>query len=260
MAWAIPPDHSPTRKSLKRRLTQTGTMCPRPPFLPLKVEESYSPCNSRCEPFLVDLRADFLGEVEMKIVSELPPCSFSISSISCWWARNRASLPSWQQFGLPAHRSSRFRSAGRLPDVTKSSRCWYGSQSPAQQDDSIDNSIAALEGFIVVVQHRPDVARRVESALTHAGATVLVVNTAAESIAIMNRYQAHLVVVDTHDGGRPLQRACRLRSVSPGKRAHLLQRDVPRDGLMTWARWVDIREPVAAVVDQAMEWRRRMKE
>ncbi|MDH6273750.1 hypothetical protein M2311_003840 [Rhizobium leguminosarum] len=29
---------------------------------------------------------------------------------------------------------------------------------------------------------------------------------------------------------------------------------------MTWARWVDIREPVAAVVEQAIEWRRRMKD
>ncbi|WP_245494490.1 hypothetical protein [Rhizobium ruizarguesonis] len=56
-----------------------------------------------------------------------------------------------------------------------------------------------LEGFIVVVQHRPDVARRIEGALSHAGATVFVVNTAAETIAIMIRYQAHLVVVNTHD-------------------------------------------------------------
>ncbi|MBY3259861.1 hypothetical protein HFO09_09045 [Rhizobium laguerreae] len=54
-----PARSSPTRKNLKRRLTQTGTMCPRPPFLPLKVKESYSPCNSRCEPFLVDLRRGF---------------------------------------------------------------------------------------------------------------------------------------------------------------------------------------------------------
>jgi hypothetical protein len=31
-----------------------------------------------------------------------------------------------------------------------------------------------LEGFIVVLQHRPDVARLLETALAHAGATVFV--------------------------------------------------------------------------------------
>ncbi|WP_105006197.1 hypothetical protein [Rhizobium leguminosarum] len=34
----------------------------------------------------------------------------------------------------------------------------------------------------------------------------------------------------------------------------------PKDGLITWARWVDIREPVAAVVEEAIGWRRRMTE
>ncbi|WP_160320252.1 hypothetical protein, partial [Rhizobium ecuadorense] len=56
-----------------------------------------------------------------------------------------------------------------------------------------------LEGFIVVVQHRPTVARRLESALSHAGATVFTAGTAAETIDVMSRYQAHLVVVNTHD-------------------------------------------------------------
>ncbi|MDH6273751.1 hypothetical protein ACCS68_34035 [Rhizobium beringeri] len=56
-----------------------------------------------------------------------------------------------------------------------------------------------LEGFFVVAQHRPDVARRLENALSHAGATVFTAGTAAETIDVMSRYQAHLVVVNTHD-------------------------------------------------------------
>jgi hypothetical protein len=34
----------------------------------------------------------------------------------------------------------------------------------------------------------------------------------------------------------------------------------PKDWLITWARWVDIKDPAAAVVDEAIGWRRRMKE
>ncbi|MFW8585917.1 hypothetical protein ACOJBM_16810 [Rhizobium beringeri] len=34
----------------------------------------------------------------------------------------------------------------------------------------------------------------------------------------------------------------------------------PKDGLITWARWVDIKEPAAAVVEEAIGWRQRMKE
>lgn len=56
-----------------------------------------------------------------------------------------------------------------------------------------------LEGFIVVVQHRSDVARRLESALSHSGATVFTASTAPVTIEIMNRYQARLVVIDTHE-------------------------------------------------------------
>ncbi|MBY5346046.1 hypothetical protein [Rhizobium leguminosarum] len=52
-----------------------------------------------------------------------------------------------------------------------------------------------LEGFIAVVQHRPDVARRLESALCNAGATVFTASTAPETIEIMNRYQEQFVMV-----------------------------------------------------------------
>jgi DNA-binding response OmpR family regulator len=59
-----------------------------------------------------------------------------------------------------------------------------------------------LEGIVVVVQHKTDVARRFESALAHAGATVFTARSAAETIEIieiMDRYQANLIVVDLHD-------------------------------------------------------------
>ncbi|MCA1868206.1 hypothetical protein HW571_21240 [Agrobacterium genomosp. 3] len=44
-----------------------------------------------------------------------------------------------------------------------------------------------LEGFVVVVQHKPDVVRRLEVALGNAGATVFAACTAAETIEIMAR-------------------------------------------------------------------------
>ncbi|CAN7505221.1 response regulator [Rhizobium leguminosarum] len=117
-----------------------------------------------------------------------------------------------------------------------------------------------LEEFIVVVQHRPDVARRLESALGHAGATVFTANTAVETVEVMNRYQAHLVVVDTHDGEGVFNEHVVFAAFHRGSGRICYSETFPEDGLMTWARWVDIREPVAAVVEQAIEWRRRMKE
>ncbi|MCQ1572724.1 hypothetical protein NFO65_18505 [Neorhizobium galegae] len=56
-----------------------------------------------------------------------------------------------------------------------------------------------LEGVIVVVQHERAVARMLESALSHAGATVFVTTTAGKTGEVMERYQAHVIVVDSHD-------------------------------------------------------------
>ncbi|MGO8311203.1 hypothetical protein ACC807_26225 [Rhizobium ruizarguesonis] len=117
-----------------------------------------------------------------------------------------------------------------------------------------------LEGFIVVVQHRPDVARRIEGALSHAGATVFVVNTAAETIAIMIRYQAHLVVVNTHDVDGLFNEHVVFAAFHRGSGRICYSETFPKNGLITWARWVDIREPAAVVVEEAIEWRRRIKE
>lgn len=113
-----------------------------------------------------------------------------------------------------------------------------------------------LEGFIVVVQHRSDVARRDESALSHSGATVFTASTAAVTIEIMNRYQAHLVVVDTHETEGVFNEDV----VFPRSIKGACSENFPNDGLITWARWVDIREPVAAVVQGAIGWRRRMND
>lgn len=56
-----------------------------------------------------------------------------------------------------------------------------------------------LEGFIVVVQHRPDVARKLESALAHAGATVFVAREASETVKLREKFDAQLGVFDNHD-------------------------------------------------------------
>ncbi|MDH6273761.1 hypothetical protein M2311_003851 [Rhizobium leguminosarum] len=117
-----------------------------------------------------------------------------------------------------------------------------------------------LEGFIVVVQHRPTVARRLESALSHAGATVFTASTAAETIEIMNRYQAHLVVVGTHDAEGVFNEDVVFSAFHRGTGRICYSETFPKDGLITWARWVDIKEPAAAVVEEAISWRQRMKE
>ncbi|TBZ27207.1 response regulator [Rhizobium leguminosarum bv. viciae] len=117
-----------------------------------------------------------------------------------------------------------------------------------------------LEGFIVVVQHKPDVARRLESALSHSGATVFTARSGAETIEIMNRYQAHLVVVDTHDADGLFNEQVVFAAFHRGSGRICYSETFPENGLITWARWVDIKEPAAAVIEQAIEWRRRMKD
>ncbi|MBY3048722.1 response regulator [Rhizobium laguerreae] len=117
-----------------------------------------------------------------------------------------------------------------------------------------------LEGFIVVVQHRPDVARRIESALSQAGATVFTASTAAETIEVMNRYQSHLVVVDTHDADGVFNQDVVFAAFHRRSGRICYSETFPKDGLITWARWVDIKEPAAAVVEQAIEWRRGMRD
>lgn len=117
-----------------------------------------------------------------------------------------------------------------------------------------------LEGFIVVVQHRPDVARRLESALGHAGATVFLASTAPETIEVMHRYQAQLVVVNTHDVDGLFNEHVVFAAFHRGSGRICYSETFPENGLITWARWVDIKEPAAAVVEQAIEWRRRMED
>lgn len=117
-----------------------------------------------------------------------------------------------------------------------------------------------LEGFIVVVQHRPDVVLRLEGALAHAGATVFTAKTAAETIEIMNRYQAHLVVVDLHDADGLFNEQVVFAAFHRGSGRICYSETFPEDGLITWAKWVDIKEPAAAVVEEAIAWRRRLKE
>jgi hypothetical protein len=115
-----------------------------------------------------------------------------------------------------------------------------------------------LEGFVVIVQHRPDIARRLEAALAHAGATVFTSRTAAETIEVMNRYQAHLIVVDLHDADGVYNEQVVFAAFHRGTGRICYSETFPEEGLITWARWVDIREPMAAVVEEARGWRRRL--
>jgi hypothetical protein len=115
-----------------------------------------------------------------------------------------------------------------------------------------------LEGFVVIVQHRPDIARRLEAALAHAGATVFTSWTAAETIEVMNRYQAHLIVVDLHDADGVYNEQVVFAAFHRGTGRICYSETFPEEGLITWARWVDIREPMAAVVEEARGWRRRL--
>lgn len=115
-----------------------------------------------------------------------------------------------------------------------------------------------LEGFIVVVQHRPAVVRRLESALGNAGAAVFTASSATETIEIMNRYQAHLVVVDTSDADGVFNEQVVFAAFHRGSGRICYSQSFPETGLITWAKWVDIREPAATVVGEAIEWRKRL--
>lgn len=116
-----------------------------------------------------------------------------------------------------------------------------------------------LEGFIVVLQHKADVARRLETALSNAGATVFRTEYLIETDEMMKRYQAHLIVIDTHDrDGKPndeLSFAATLMSTG-----HILYSEpLSEPGLIGLSRWIGIDRPVADVVAEAIELRRLQK-
>lgn len=119
---------------------------------------------------------------------------------------------------------------------------------------------APLEGFIVVLQHQPDVARRLESALSHAGATVFLGSISRETIEIMKRYQAHLVVMDMVDADQALNEHVAFAAFYNEHCASICYSSkLPEYGLINLGRWVDIGLPVSAVVDEAVACRRRLK-
>ncbi|MFP3544406.1 hypothetical protein SB748_13110 [Rhizobium sp. SIMBA_035] len=72
--------------------------------------------------------------------------------------------------------------------------------------DTVSFPVPSLEGFVIIVQHGPDVAPCPEAALAHAGATVFVARLAWETVHLRKKYDAQLVVFDSHDpdGGEPV--------------------------------------------------------
>lgn len=115
-----------------------------------------------------------------------------------------------------------------------------------------------LEGFIVIVQHKPDVARRLEAALAHAGATVFAATRAWETVELRKKYDAQLVVFDSHDAdgeaNEPIVVDARLMANVGAIRYSADVEGLPE--LMTFGTWIDIARPVAEVIEAAMEWRR----
>ena len=117
-----------------------------------------------------------------------------------------------------------------------------------------------LEGFVVVVQHRPDVSRRLEAALSHAGATVFAARSAVETVAIMDRYQAGLVVLNTNDADGVFNEQVVFEAFHRGSGRICYSETFPKHGLITLATWLDVNEPASAVVEEAIRWRRRLNE
>lgn len=117
-----------------------------------------------------------------------------------------------------------------------------------------------LEGFIVVVQHRTDVARRLEAALAHA-ATVFVSNRAWETVELRKKYYAQLVVFDSHDvdeqANEPVVVDARLMANVGAIRFSAEVDGLPE--LMSFGTWIDIVKPVSDVVETAIWWRRRLE-
>ena len=115
-----------------------------------------------------------------------------------------------------------------------------------------------LEGFVVVVQHRADVVRRLETALAHAGATVFLATNAWETVELRKKYDAQLVVFDSHDAGgavnEPVVVDARLMANVGAVRYSAEVADLPE--LMTFGTWIDVARPAADVVEAALEWRR----
>ncbi|WP_164902755.1 response regulator [Rhizobium sp. WSM1325] len=58
-------------------------------------------------------------------------------------------------------------------------------------------STPPLEGTVVVVQDEPGVARRLELALSQAGAAVFTTRTSQETASLMRRLQPRIVVMDS---------------------------------------------------------------
>lgn len=115
-----------------------------------------------------------------------------------------------------------------------------------------------LEGFVVIVQHRPDVARRLEAALAHAGATVFIAERAWETVELRKKYDAQLVVFDSHDedgeANEPVVVEARLMANVGAIRYSTEVEGLPE--MMAFGTWIDIARPVADVVAEAVEWRR----
>ncbi|WP_210249320.1 hypothetical protein [Neorhizobium alkalisoli] len=119
-------------------------------------------------------------------------------------------------------------------------------------------SAPPLEGFVVIVQHETDVARRLEAALSHAGATVFIASRAWETVELRKKYDAQLVVFDSHDAdgeaNEPVVVDARLMANVGAIRYSAEVEGLPE--LMSFGTWIDIVRPTADVVAAAVEWRR----
>jgi predicted GTPase len=117
-----------------------------------------------------------------------------------------------------------------------------------------------LEGFIVVLQHRPEVSRRLEAALSHAGATVFTARLTKETVKVFKRYQAHLVVMDSHDGAGVINHDVAFEAFHRLESSSICYSETqPESGFIQLSPWVDITLPTSVVVDEAVGHRRRMK-
>ncbi|WP_421423180.1 hypothetical protein [Agrobacterium rosae] len=116
-----------------------------------------------------------------------------------------------------------------------------------------------LEGFVVVVQHKPDVVRQLEIALGNAGATVFAARTAAETIEIMAKYQAHLIVVDLNVANGVFNEQVVFAAFHRESGRICYSESFPDEGLITWATWLALSEPAGAVVKEAIAWRGRIR-
>jgi DNA-binding NarL/FixJ family response regulator len=117
-----------------------------------------------------------------------------------------------------------------------------------------------LEGFTVVVQHQPDIATRLQAALSQAGATVFLASTSGETIDTMKRYATNLVVMDVHDAGQvPNEQVAFAAFHREDSACICYSRTFPRQGFITLAKWVDGTLPVSAIVAEATAYRTRMK-